>query len=487
MSLQMITSPARRPTHRRLRIAGLLALIAILIAAGTSTAVVVAGQSKALATATGERDGARNALDKTVRLAGTDGVEPTALSSLVERERSILAEPARRAFLIFDGGETAHLKDESGRLQALANDVHATELTALAATRAGAGQTLDEMKATVGVAGAAGLDTASWATTESTARQAVDAAATPVAVLAAVADLPGQIDVVRGATAKKLSADADYHAALGQAKSDAQSAVARVQQLLTRGQQTPQYQLAATAQDVNGLTAGLTTATTPEQFANIIQQANKIARGLRALFSAHDNAVADLQAAQNDFHNAQAAGKNTRDVGPQLDQEAKDLAAASSISDFNAVDNAVFNTITPLRTTADVVGLPNGKVISIDLGQQTLTAFENNVPVLSTLVTTGRPQLPTPPGQTSVMSKSHPFEMISTWPRSSPFYYPPSWVQHVLWFRDGGYGIHDAPWRSTYGPGTNGNNGTHGCVNVPGDVMNRLYDWADIGTPVIVH
>ena len=60
-------------------------------------------------------------------------------------------------------------------------------------------------------------------------------------------------------------------------------------------------------------------------------------------------------------------------------------------------------------------------------------------------------------------------------------------------FQSAGYFIHDAPWRSVYGPGSDGPGqpgtnygGTHGCVNVPLDVAAFLYGWASIGTPVVV-
>ena len=58
-------------------------------------------------------------------------------------------------------------------------------------------------------------------------------------------------------------------------------------------------------------------------------------------------------------------------------------------------------------------------------------------------------------------------------------------MQYTLWFREGGYAIHDAPWRSSYGPGTQAY-GSHGCVNVPMPTMTTLYNWAEVGTKVIV-
>jgi len=67
-------------------------------------------------------------------------------------------------------------------------------------------------------------------------------------------------------------------------------------------------------------------------------------------------------------------------------------------------------------------------------------------------------------------------------------------VNMVMWF-NGGDGIHDAYWRSRYGPGTNGphydptgeDTGTHGCVNVPYQNMVWLWNWTPTGTPVIVY
>lgn len=136
------------------------------------------------------------------------------------------------------------------------------------------------------------------------------------------------------------------------------------------------------------------------------------------------------------------------------------------------------------------------KRIVVSLSQQKLYAYDGNRLFLSSLVTTGNQALPTPTGLYDVMAKFHPYKFISPWPKTSQYYYPPSPVNYALYFRSGGYFIHDAPWRSAFGPGTNaqlgipGQNytGTHGCVNTPYNVAYRLYYWAPIGTPVqVVH
>ncbi len=132
------------------------------------------------------------------------------------------------------------------------------------------------------------------------------------------------------------------------------------------------------------------------------------------------------------------------------------------------------------------------KRILVSLTQQRLWAFEGQRQILTTLVTTGNKELPTPTGIFHVMFAKHPFTFISPWPKGSKYYYPPSPVKYALYFKDYGYYIHDAPWRGVFGPGSNalsgtpgGNNtGTHGCVNVPEPVMAQLYAWAAPGTTV---
>lgn len=137
-------------------------------------------------------------------------------------------------------------------------------------------------------------------------------------------------------------------------------------------------------------------------------------------------------------------------------------------------------------------GVPDGAVpgtgqeIVISLACQELSTYQDGVPVLSTWVTTGEPALPTPTGHYAVLSRSSPFRMVSSWPYGTVGWYAPSWVTWVLWFRNDGYGIHDASWRSAYGPGTNAN-GSHGCVNVPHEAMRQLYSWARNGAAVEVY
>ncbi len=136
----------------------------------------------------------------------------------------------------------------------------------------------------------------------------------------------------------------------------------------------------------------------------------------------------------------------------------------------------------------------NYRHIIISLSQQRLYAYDGTRLFLSSLVTTGNRALPTPTGIYHIMAKFHPYTFISPWPKSSPDYYAPSPVNYAMLFRAGGYFIHDAPWRSAFGPGTNAQLGTpgtnytgsHGCVNTPFNVAKALYGWAQVGTIVQV-
>jgi lipoprotein-anchoring transpeptidase ErfK/SrfK len=135
------------------------------------------------------------------------------------------------------------------------------------------------------------------------------------------------------------------------------------------------------------------------------------------------------------------------------------------------------------------------KAIMVSIAEQALRAYQDGRLVLFTYVTTGRPELPTVTGHFYIYEKVTPWQFISPWPLGSPYYYPPTWIKYWMPFYSG-YGLHDAWWRQHYGPGTNvygdgpGSSeptGTHGCVNIPFAQTQWLWNWAPVGTPVVVY
>ena len=112
--------------------------------------------------------------------------------------------------------------------------------------------------------------------------------------------------------------------------------------------------------------------------------------------------------------------------------------------------------------------------IDVDLSEQTLTAYENGVPIHTTLVSTGLPQTPTPTGQFRIWIKFRCDDM------AGEDYYIED-VPYVMYFYQG-YGLHGVTWHGNFGHPM-----SHGCVNLPTEEAGWLFEWADVGTLVNIH
>lgn len=125
-----------------------------------------------------------------------------------------------------------------------------------------------------------------------------------------------------------------------------------------------------------------------------------------------------------------------------------------------------------------------GKVIVINLGIQRLYAYENGKSIFTTAVpiTSGKNGFETVTGEYAIYYKQQNFRMTSPFPG---IYYD-NVVQYWMPFYLG-YGIHDASWRTVYGTQDYLSVGSHGCVNTPLSEVAVLYNWAEIGTKVIVY
>ena len=60
---------------------------------------------------------------------------------------------------------------------------------------------------------------------------------------------------------------------------------------------------------------------------------------------------------------------------------------------------------------------------------------------------------------------------------------------HVDYFMpfNGGEGLHDAPWRGSFGGAIYKTGGSHGCVNLPPAKAAEIYDLVYVGMPVVVY
>jgi lipoprotein-anchoring transpeptidase ErfK/SrfK len=117
--------------------------------------------------------------------------------------------------------------------------------------------------------------------------------------------------------------------------------------------------------------------------------------------------------------------------------------------------------------------------IEIDMGEQEMYYYVNGILQLETPVVTGNTSLKrgTPSGVNYVYLKQKDRILRGV-----------GYASHVdFWMPvNGGIGIHDSSWRSSYGGTIYQNNGSHGCINTPRDIMVQLYDMVEVGTPVVM-
>jgi lipoprotein-anchoring transpeptidase ErfK/SrfK len=207
---------------------------------------------------------------------------------------------------------------------------------------------------------------------------------------------------------------------------------------------------------------------------------------------ARAGASAALARVQTDMQTARIFQMDVSVVDLHVQKLAAQLNRVSATADLEQVSGGLMVQDKVLQD-AMTQTLPE-KALTISLKEQVIRAYSHGKQVFWSYVTTGRPGLETDPGSFKVYWKVSPWTMHSPWPKGSPYWYPDSKVRMVMWF-NGGDGIHDASWRSRYGPGTNGphydptgeDTGTHGCVNVPYSNMVWLWNWTPTSTPVIVY
>lgn len=121
------------------------------------------------------------------------------------------------------------------------------------------------------------------------------------------------------------------------------------------------------------------------------------------------------------------------------------------------------------------------KIIVVDRTKQMLYAYDGDTLFMEEPISTGLELTPTPRGAFSIYKKIPSRYMQGPIPGISGQYYDLSGVPWNLYFTEGGAAIHGAYWHDNFGKRF-----SHGCVNLPPDKARKLYNWAELGTPVIV-
>ena len=124
--------------------------------------------------------------------------------------------------------------------------------------------------------------------------------------------------------------------------------------------------------------------------------------------------------------------------------------------------------------------LLKGEYIEVDISKQKLKYFNKNGKVIvKTDVVTGLDkQRDTVLGAYKIYSKEYDRLLRGANYTSHVDYWMPFY---------GGYGLHDADWRSSFGGNIYKYSGSHGCVNIPDAKAKKIYQKSKVGTKVLIH
>lgn len=129
----------------------------------------------------------------------------------------------------------------------------------------------------------------------------------------------------------------------------------------------------------------------------------------------------------------------------------------------------------------EAAGTPLNTYIDVDLTNQTVTYILNGAAVWSSECVSGD----TSKGRSTPTGIYAVFGHVKGTYLTGPTWH--NWVDYWMPFTRGGCGLHDATWRKKFGGEIYKTNGSHGCVNLPHDKAEELFNMIDIGTVVIVH
>ena len=369
--------------------------------------------------------------------------------------------------------------DKLGQLQA---DLQAQVQHQVSASRDALQAELKRWNAMVGEAQNAGVSADGLDVNTAIINTDAVRATTPNELVVLTSVLTGQYTILDGRMAAFRTARAQVDAATQAART-----------LLASAGQYPQLNLAGFQSQISAATASVASVHQADAFAPILTQLQQTSVGIQGVLNARTTAYNQLADTRSTLATAQSVGAIIGNRASIIASLASQLGTAADTGTFQSLSSQLYQQKQALATAIYMKQMSPvaynagaGKLIVISLSRQVLTAYQDGTVVLTTYVATGRPALPTPPGVYHIFAKYSPYQMISPWPYGSPYWYPNSWTNWAMEFAGGGYFIHDAPWRSWYGPGSNIYNGTHGCVNVPYSPMSFLWNWTPRGTTVVV-
>jgi lipoprotein-anchoring transpeptidase ErfK/SrfK len=139
----------------------------------------------------------------------------------------------------------------------------------------------------------------------------------------------------------------------------------------------------------------------------------------------------------------------------------------------------------PPRTA---LGNGGARWIDVNLTEQVVVAYEGDKAVFSAPTTSGRPGWETPVGTFRIQRRVENETMVgSTLLRLDTHEIPDYRLENVKWtqyFTGGGAALHTNYWRPA---GLFGMPSSHGCLGLLEHHAKWLWDWARVGTPLVIH
>lgn len=202
--------------------------------------------------------------------------------------------------------------------------------------------------------------------------------------------------------------------------------------------------------------------------------------GMPAIISEENNSPAQIVTTQEENKQAEINSQNAK--VPLMEQMNKEIEEAKQILPPPVIERDK-DPATRLDE-AKIYAQPQiltGKYIDISLTHQNMVIFEDGKVLDAFLISSGRKGFNTPIGTFKIENK-----------------YPRAWSKNYsLWMPNwmaflptGQMGIHELPeWPGGYKEGANhlGTPVSHGCVRLGVGPAKQVYDWAEIGTPVVIH
>ncbi len=127
------------------------------------------------------------------------------------------------------------------------------------------------------------------------------------------------------------------------------------------------------------------------------------------------------------------------------------------------------------------------KRIEIDLTTQKIYGIEDDQRKFEYQVSSGKRGYETPNGEYSIWTKIPRQKMSGGSKEKGTYYYLPN-VPNIMFFYNEktpkirGFAIHGAYWHNKFGGPV-----SHGCINMNPAESKVLYDWAEVGTKVIIY